>query len=179
MNKKTFWPYGIVLALFSVVVACAVTIYICLDYPVYTDNSYFTSYQNVESDFTSIQESQARFEQSIKFDKNARLFSNGIESSESQNIRLRKQDINLKVAKLGEKISLEFDNNASATLQANLLLTRPETSKFDQTLEVNSQPKKLEVREFSVPKAGRWQVKIKLSESNESVAFYEFEFFVK
>nr|MBP3725376.1 hypothetical protein [Campylobacter sp.] len=45
-NKKTFWPYGILLSLVAIVIACVITIIICLDYPVYTDDSYFDTYQN-------------------------------------------------------------------------------------------------------------------------------------
>ena len=40
-NKKTFWPYGILLAIFAIIVACIVTVIISLDYPVYKDNFYF------------------------------------------------------------------------------------------------------------------------------------------
>lgn len=175
--KKTFWPYGILLSLFAVVVACAVTIYLCLDYPVYTDDSYFTSYQNVENNFTDIQERQAEFEKNVKFNPQARLFCDGEPSGEFHEMKLRKQDVRLSAANSACALRLEFDSNASP--RALMLLTRPDSAKFDVNLDAKFDAGKFTTNEFRVPKPGRWQVKIKLSENNESVAFYDFEFFIK
>ena len=61
-NKKTFWPYGILLAIFAIIVACIVTVIISLDYPVYKDNFYFDQYQDVDNNYNEIQISQAKFD---------------------------------------------------------------------------------------------------------------------
>ena len=46
-NRKTFWPYGILLSIFAIVCACAYTIYYSLDYPVYMDDYYFDKLKEI------------------------------------------------------------------------------------------------------------------------------------
>ncbi|MFG5141885.1 hypothetical protein O8I45_08665, partial [Campylobacter lari] len=46
-NNKSFWPYGILISLGLIVIACIVTIFIASKAPVYEDNFYFDSYQIV------------------------------------------------------------------------------------------------------------------------------------
>ena len=48
-TKKSFWPYGILLSLLAIIIACIVTIFIASHHPVYEDDFYFDSYQNVEN----------------------------------------------------------------------------------------------------------------------------------
>ena len=57
MDKKTFWPYAIVLSFIAIIIACAVTIIIALKHPVEMDSSDMQSYQNVDENITFIKES--------------------------------------------------------------------------------------------------------------------------
>ncbi|EFU5122702.1 hypothetical protein ACMHOY_001450, partial [Campylobacter jejuni] len=50
-TKKSFWPYGILLSLLAIIIACIVTIFIASHHPVYEDDFYFDSYQNVENNY--------------------------------------------------------------------------------------------------------------------------------
>ncbi|WP_262369842.1 FixH family protein [Campylobacter concisus] len=72
MDKKTFWPYAIVLSFIAIIIACAVTIIIALKHPVEMDSSYMQSYQNVDENITFIKESEKRFDEKfdLKFEPN-------------------------------------------------------------------------------------------------------------
>ena len=50
-EKKTFWPYGIMLSLVAIFVACVATVVVSLDYPVYMDDFYLSKYQNVDKNY--------------------------------------------------------------------------------------------------------------------------------
>ena len=177
-NKKTFWPYGILISLVAIVIACVVTIIICLDYPVYTDDSYFDSYQNVDRNYEQIQLSQAKFEQNIKFDPNAKILINGEIYENIKELNINRDLKSIKSVNSKQNIQLAFDINSSI-LSAEILLTRPHSSEFNRILDSQFQNGKLITQSFSVPQNGRWQVKIKLSQDEQSTAFYQFDFFVE
>lgn len=177
-SKKTFWPYGILLAIIACVLACAYTVYVCLDYPVYVDNSSFDSYQNVDNYKNEIDDAIMCFNENFSFDSNATLLNKGIKSDETM-LQSKKHKRIVKIAKNSDDISLSFDTNASKDLGVNVFLTRPETSEFDKALNATLNGQKLEIANFSVPKPGRWQVKIKLSQNEKCFGIFNYEFFVK
>lgn len=177
-NKKTFWPYGILLSLVAIVIACVVTIIICLDYPVYTDDSYFDTYQNVDRNYEQIQKSQIKFEQNIKFNPNANIFVNNELYENIKEMKINRDLKSIKSVNSKDNITLAFDINSSA-LNADILLTRPHNSEFNSPLNSQIQNGKLITQSFSVPQSGRWQVKIKLTQNEQSTAFYQFDFFVE
>lgn len=85
----------------------------------------------------------------------------------------------VQIAKSSDDISLSFDTNASKDISADVFLTRPETSQFDTPLTATLDDNKLQIANFNVPKLGRWQVKIKLSQNKNCFGIYNYEFFVK
>lgn len=177
-KKKTFWPYGILLSIIACVIACGYTVYVCLDYPVYVDNSSFDTYQNVDNYKNEFDAAQDCFNEKFSFDSNATLLSQGIKSDETM-LQSKKHKRIVQIAKSSDDISLSFDTNASKDISADVFLTRPETSQFDTPLTATLDDNKLQIVNFNVPKLGRWQVKIKLSQNKNCFGIYNYEFFVK
>lgn len=175
-TKKSFWPYGILLSIFAIVCACIYTIYYSLDYPVHLDNFYFDKYQNVENGYNEIQIKQAKFEQDIKFDTNATILINGLVNQNPDQTLRRKKVV--PVVNLNQDLEIIFDTNAS-NLEASLLLTRPDTNEFNQNLQSNLENGKFSISKFNLDKAGRWQIMMKLINSDDSVGFYKFELYAK
>ncbi|CZE47763.1 FixH family protein [Campylobacter geochelonis] len=154
-SKKTFWPYGILLSIGAIVVACVATVIFSLDYPVHMDSFYLESYDKVDRNYNEIQKSQAKFES--KFD-----------------VALLPKDINLnKKSEADIKIVSKTAENLP-NLTSEILLTRPETNEFDKKLDAKFENGVLKTQEFSVTKKGRWQLLVKLSDG-DSTAFYKFE----
>ena len=93
-KKKTFWPYGILISIFTIVCSCAYTIYYSLDYPVYMDDYYFNKYQKVDNNFNEIQAAQANFRREFSFDTTPQIEQNGaVLSNEIQKLRKGKTAI--------------------------------------------------------------------------------------
>lgn len=175
-DKKTFWPYGILLAIFLVFCACIYTVILSLDYPVHLDNFYLDKYQDVENNYNEIQLKQAKFEQDFKFDTNATILVNGvINKNEPEKIRHKKL---IEVVNLNEPLNLIFDTNATK-LDGNILLTRPDTNFENKKLNFILKDGKLEIANFSIPKPGRWQIMMKLASTDGAVGFYKFELYAK
>ncbi|AJC93711.1 hypothetical protein FVD15_01525 [Campylobacter volucris] len=165
-NKKTFWPYGILISIILIVIACIVTIYIASKAPVYDDNFYFDTYENVDRNYNEIQKRQKQFDENFKL-------SLDNESFEDQN----KIIYLINDGKNSLKINVEnFKNYDLNQLQIQALLTRPHTNEMDQKLEaivVNSSL----VFDFNISEKGVWKLLIKITQNEESIGF--FEFFIK
>ena len=69
-NKKTFWPYGILLSLFAIVGACIATIIYASNYPVYEDDSFLSKYQEVDYNFNEIKLKDENFKNSYQVSLN-------------------------------------------------------------------------------------------------------------
>ena len=54
MAKKSFWPYGIVLSIVAIILACAATIVVAINNPVEMDSAYMQSHQSVDENITFI-----------------------------------------------------------------------------------------------------------------------------
>lgn len=176
MHKKTFWPYGILGSIFAIVCACAYTIYYSLDFPVHMDNFYFDKYQNIENNYNEINAAQAKFDLDFKFDQNATILIDQKNNTNKPEILRRNRVV--PVVDINKPIELIFDTNAS-NLDINLLLTRPHTGDFDKNLTYSLDNGKLKINSFILDKAGRWEVKMKLTSNPNSIGFYKFEFYAK
>ncbi|WXG21356.1 hypothetical protein VBZ67_02910 [Campylobacter concisus] len=66
MAKKSFWPYGIVLSIVAIILACAATIVVAINNPVEMDSAYMQSHQSVDENITFIKESEARFDKKFE-----------------------------------------------------------------------------------------------------------------
>lgn len=164
MVKKTFWPYGILLSILAIVIACIATIIIASDYPVYEDNFYFDTYQNVESNFNKIQNNQKQFDENFKLyikDKESFIYKNKsiYYINEGQN-EFRIFIKNLK----------NYDLNK---LQIKALLSRPHTNKSDEKLQVKLDANEL-VFDFDIKEKGNWQLLLKITQNENSIGFFKF-----
>lgn len=180
MKRKTFWPYGILIALFAIVCACVATIIFASNYPVFEADNFLGKYQNVDKNFNEIEAANANFKQhfSLGF-----LGAKKFHTSKKQIFEVKsEQDVEFIIIKEG--------NLSADAIKPTLLLTRPHTNVQNAWLETskispleNGENLPFDFYKFSakLPKmdAGRWQIKAK-AEFNESVAgFYEFELLVK
>ena len=176
-EKKTFWPYGILLSIIACIVACGYTIYVCLDYPVYVDNSKFASYQEVDYKINEIDEAQDAFE--TEFGKGEfLLFANGYEVKEE--MKLRKKRV-VKVADSNASFELLLKTKAN-TGKIDAFITRPDTSEYDAPFVLKFAANGLISEPFKVSKKGRWQIKIKIDSSDENstkIGIYSYEFFAR
>ncbi|QWU80699.1 hypothetical protein DU474_01240 [Campylobacter novaezeelandiae] len=164
MVKKTFWPYGILLSILAIVIACITTIVIASDYPVYEDNFYFDTYQNVESNYNKIQNNQKHFDENFKLhikDKESFIYKRKLVYyiNEGQN-EFRIFIENLK----------NYDLNK---LQIEALLSRPHTNKNDEKLQVKLDTNEL-VFDFNVKEKGNWQLLLKITQNENSIGFFKF-----
>ncbi|HEC1567990.1 TPA: hypothetical protein R1X63_000431 [Campylobacter upsaliensis] len=184
-KKKTFWPYGILLSLFAIVLACVATIIFASGYPVYEDDSFFLSYQEVENNYDQIELKQKKFFENFALildDSKINFEEKMIDKKRSKKAYVLKDDnITLLLVKQPEgKIELK-DIHLSAKL------TRPHTSENDMFLQEKNVSIKLfnngakaKAYLFSLPTLakGRWQLKIK-AENKDILGFKSFEFFVQ
>lgn len=191
-NKKTFWPYGILLSLFAIVGACVATIIYASNYPVYEDDSFLGKYQEVDYNFNEIKLKDENFKNSYQvslnlkpqFDKKKREF---FEVKPAQVL----------VFRVAERNDLSKD---ASDINATLLLTRPHTNKQDEWLQTSefklaNKPFKDKFGKLStgykkhsnayaftanLPNLaqGRWQLKLKLAKDENSIGFYEFNLLV-
>lgn len=191
-NKKTFWPYGILLSLFAIVGACVATIIYASNYPVYEDDSFLSKYQEVDYNFNEIKLKDENFKNSYQvslnlkpqFDKKKREF---FEVKPAQVL----------VFRVAERNDL---SKSASDINATLLLTRPHTNKQDEWLQTSefklaNKPFKDKFGKLStglkkhsnayaftanLPNLaqGRWQLKLKLAKDENSIGFYEFNLLV-
>lgn len=191
-NKKTFWPYGILLSLFAIVGACVATIIYASNYPVYEDDSFLSKYQEVDYNFNEIKLKDENFKNSYQvslnlkpqFDKKKREF---FEVKPAQVL----------VFRVAERNDL---SKKASDINATLLLTRPHTNKQDEWLQTSefklaNKPFKDKFGKLStglkkhsnaytftanLPNLaqGRWQLKLKLAKDENSIGFYEFNLLV-
>ncbi len=191
-NKKTFWPYGILLSLFAIVGACIATIIYASNYPVYEDDSFLGKYQEVDYNFNEIKLKDENFKNSYQvslnlkpqFDKKKREF---FEVKPAQVLVFRVVERN------------DLSKKAS-DINATLLLTRPHTNKQDEWLQTSefklaNKPFKDKFGKLgtgykkhsnaytftaNLPNLaqGRWQLKLKLAKDENSIGFYEFNLLV-
>ncbi|HEB9289334.1 TPA: FixH family protein [Campylobacter coli] len=167
-SKKTFWPYGILISIFAIVVACIATIVVASNYPVYEDDFYFDSYQNVENNYNVIQKQQEQFDALFKVEfQNDKVDFIGKRKIASYAIDTTSYLAKFKITALNDQAKIQ-------NLKSEILLTRPHTREFDQKLLGQIQDGVLSVSLPQLEK-GRWQLKIKLSTDDGTVGFFSYE----
>lgn len=176
MDKKTFWPYGIVLSILAIVAACAVTIIFASQYPVYEDDSFFLSYQEVKDDYDQLEAKQINFEKNFAL----RLKDEGLKKRVIDAKRKREAYIldgsNLTLVLIKQQGG-EFDFK---DLNLSAKLTRPHTNQNDMFLQgLEKEAAAGMLYSFTLPPLakGRWQLKVK-AENEQILGFKTFEFFV-
>ncbi|GEM_PF-313899 len=166
---KNVWFYGIMSSLVACVIACGVTIYKSLDYPVEVDGKYFRSYQAVDKNFDKISESERNFNAKFSFTPNF-----------TSDVKLPRGKRAHRVG-LGQAASVSFLTNATL-VEIKALLTRPHTTKFDTPLKAevvkfgdSNLTNEVVVDVGQLDQKGRWQVILQLKNSDGEEAFKKAE----
>lgn len=191
-NKKTFWPYGILLSLFAIVGACIATIIYASNYPVYEDDSFLSKYQEVDYNFNEIKLKDENFKNSYQVSLNLKP---QIDKKKREFFEVKPAQV--LVFRVAERDDL---SKSASDINATLLLTRPHTNKQDEWLQTSefklaNKPFKDKFGKLStgykkhsnayaftanLPNLakGRWQLKLKLDKDESSIGFYEFNLLV-
>lgn len=191
-NKKTFWPYGILLSLFAIVGACVATIIYASNYPVYEDDSFLSKYQEVDYNFNEIKLKDENFKNSYQVSLNLKP---QIDKKKREFYEVKPAQV--LVFRVAERNDL---SKKASDINATLLLTRPHTNKQDEWLQTSefklaNKPFKDKFGKLStgykkhsnayaftanLPNLaqGRWQLKLKLTKDENSIGFYEFNLLV-
>lgn len=191
-NKKTFWPYGILLSLFAIVGACVATIIYASNYPVYEDDSFLGKYQEVDYNFNEIKLQDENFKNSYQVSLNLKP---QIDKKKREFYEVKPAQV--LVFRVAERNDL---SKKASDINATLLLTRPHTNKQDEWLQTSefklaNKPFKDKFGKLStgykkhsntyaftanLPNLaqGRWQLKLKLTKDENSIGFYEFNLLV-
>lgn len=191
-NKKTFWPYGILLSLFAIVGACIATIIYAGNYPVYEDDSFLSKYQEVDYNFNEIKLKDENFKNSYQVSLNLKP---QIDKKKREFFEVKPAQV--LVFRVAERNDL---SKKASDINATLLLTRPHTNKQDEWLQTSefklaNKPFKDKFGKLStglkkhsnaytftanLPNLaqGRWQLKLKLAKDENSIGFYEFNLLV-
>jgi len=143
-KKKSFWPYGIALAIFTVFIACVVTVIIAVNNPVEMDDFYLQKYQNVDENFIAIEKEIAEFNKRFK-------------------VKLDKDRVNMGKDFVSVVVTT-IDNTPVKDAKIEYLITRPDVSKYDKKGKIATDSNGIaKIEEFDFEKIGRWQILVKTS----------------
>jgi len=143
-NNKTFWPYGITIAILAVVVMGAGTIMIALKHPVQMDEAYMKKYQNVDNHINEIQKSQELFNRQYSVKINNDKFTLGKNS-------------------LSISVTDRYTNKIAENLNINVKITRPDDDRYDIKLTSKEKADGYTFPTFDIKKPGRWLILVDVS----------------
>jgi len=143
-KKKSFWPYGITMAILAVVVMGAGTIMIALKHPVQMDEAYLQkNYQNVDHNINEIKESQQLFNQQYK-------------------IVLKNKNFHIGQNKLHIDITDRYSSKHVDNMSVSIKITRPDSDAFDIKLKATDNKNNAYIApKFKIEKLGRWIVLVR------------------
>lgn len=145
MTQKNYWPHFII-ALITFAIALGVwTVKMAIDNPVELDNSYMMKYQDVDENYYKIEQMAKAFDKSYR-------------------IKL----LNEKLKKGKNRLIFEVLDKKGKPVkdaQVELLITRPETSKYDKKIRALYKNGKYEA-EVNLPLEGRWNIITKVTVGN-------------
>lgn len=160
-SEKNYWPYAIIISIFLIAVACAATVYIAIkNAPVELDTFYFDSYGNVDKNINEIKAMQKVFEEKYTLSFNE---LNTLHVKKDNQISLQLKD----------KKTNDFIKNANI----KILLTRPDTNKFNVELLAKSNNDKYLSPLVEISKVGRWLIQVKV-EVGDDTGFFTQEVYV-
>lgn len=156
-ERKNYWPHGIIGSIILIIIACIATVIFALEHPVEMDSYYLEKYQQVDRDINNIIKKQKEF-----FAKYDVVFDT-------------------KKLNLDNPSNIVFsiiDKQTNKPLQKAeilMLLTRPDSNKFNQELNATiAKNGKFIFENIVVNKPGRWQFKTKIKSENFE-GFHEYE----
>ncbi|MDR1007166.1 MAG: FixH family protein [Campylobacteraceae bacterium] len=159
-KSKNYWPHGIIISLLLITGACIYTIIEAIKYPIELDTYYFDTKQNVDRNYDKIKAAQEAFdkEYTVFFEINggsANLYAEG--------------DNEIRIVINDKEGKCDFDADVK------LLLTRPETNRYNQNLALSNVEKcRWFFPPFNVETIGRWQFQTKIT-IGEDVGFFTYE----
>jgi len=144
-NKKSFWPYGIIISIILVAIACIVNVKIALDHPVEYDTYFLSNKQVLDEDINDLLASQDKFNTKYRVDVTYKKFEE------------KNNEIKIKIT---NKLTQEIIKNANF----ELMITRPDTSDFDIKPKFTGiANNEYTFEPFNINKKGRWQILFKTS----------------
>jgi len=145
-NNKSFWPYGITLAILAVVVMGAGTIMIALKHPVQMDEAYMKKYQNVDNHYNEIQKSQELFDKKYK-------------------VVIKNDNFKLGENRLYVNVLNKQDNSQIKDLTLDVKITRPDDDRLDIKMSSKKAGEDSYVfPSFEIKNRGRWIVLLSVSD---------------
>ncbi len=154
-QNKSFWPYGITIAILAVVVMGAGTIMIALKHPVQMDEAYMKKYQKVDSHINEIKKSEELFKKQYYVEISNKHFTIG----------KNRLIINVKD---------KYTNRHADNLLIKVKITRPDDDTHDIKLSSKEKGDKYIFPDFYIKKPGRWIVLVDISNGKVS-AYYQKE----
>jgi len=156
-ESKNYWPHGIVLVLIFMVCACAAVVIIAMKNPVEMDSFYMEKYQQVDENINEILAKQKVFDENYDLVYKTKKFIIGASNSFELSIKNKKDGTLLKNADI------------------KLMVTRPETNKFNQEILAKESKNGIFIfKGIQVSKPGRWQILTKIH-INDKSGFNEHE----
>lgn len=155
-KDRNYWPHAIIISLLLIVLACVYTIVESLKYPVEMDTFYLQGYREVDKNYDKIEALQKAFD-------------------EKYNVNYKIEDMHIGGDNKIE-ISVSDKLNASApNANVELLLTRPETNRYNQMFNQSSPQNDAYIfSPLNIEKGGRWQFQTKIT-IGEDIGFFKRE----
>ncbi|MDR0762421.1 MAG: FixH family protein [Campylobacteraceae bacterium] len=159
-KSKNYWPHGIIISLLLIVCACIYTIVEAVKYPVEMDTYYFDTKQNVDRNYDKIKAAQEAFDKKY-------IVSFEVNGGNANLHTVGNNDIRVVINDKEGKCDFDAD--------VKLLLTRPETNRYNQNLTLSGIEKcRWFFTPFSIEIIGRWQFQTKVT-IGEDVGFFTYE----
>lgn len=156
-KSRNYWPQGIVIVLIFMVCACTAVVVIAMKNPVEMDSFYLEKYQQVDENINEILAKQKVFDENYALVYKTKKFIIGAKNSFELSVKNKKDGTLLKDA------------------QIQLMVTRPETNKYNQEIMAKQSKNGIFVFEgIEVGKPGRWQILTKIH-INDKIGFNEHE----
>jgi len=156
-KTKNYWPHGIVIVLILMVCACIAVVTIAIKNPVEMDSFYMEKYQKVDENINEILEKQKLFDENFVLEYKTQKFTIGKSNTFELSIKNKKDKTLVKNAEI------------------KLMVTRPETNKYNQEILVKQSENGIfSFKGIEVNKPGRWQILTKINIDGKS-GFNQYE----
>ncbi len=145
-NQKSFWPYGITIAIIAVIIMAAGTLVIAINHPVQMDEAYMKKYQNVDTHINEIKKSQRLFDEKYTILISKKYFKIG------------KNDLCVDIINKNTK-------QTNKKLKVYIKLTRPDNDKYDIKIDpVSISDRGYMFSDIDIKKAGRWIILLSVTD---------------
>ncbi len=140
-DQKNYWPHFIIGLVFFAIGMGIWTITTAIENPVELDNSYMMNYHQLDKDINKIIESGKKFDKKYRF----KLITKTLKEGE-----------NTLLIEVSDK-----KGNIIQNANIDILVTRPETTKFDKKLKASFKDGKY-IAKVKLEKKGRWNIIVRV-----------------